>query len=434
MGGVALLCLVLGLAAAGPAGAGTMFKPMVSAGVGYDSNVRLSQEPVGDSFLTERVGAILETGPTTNQFRLRGFVEARQYLRRTDLNRDIDSASIAADWNYSPSPRWRFLLSDTFTSTYDPVQLSETGELVRVRTDGGRQDSNNISFRATHLYSERNSVYALASHLYNQGDTDEIEKSQYIRGEVGVSHHFGVNYRLDASTYFARDDFERTPDTDRQVIDARLARLLSKKEEVFVRGSTTIVRSLSEDDQVRKARDYDTYTAQVGYKNAFTQYFTLEAAAGWSTVEGDPDFNSAAGKSFPALDFIMNYRQAAWSMSVYGRATLNEYNAEGQNSGLTDSRRIGANLEYKLSQQLTFNAFADFVHDDFKQDAQVAQTTQQGDVASYRAGASLSHRFTRDLYLVLDYRFLQRDADLDSDDREQNLITLTINSEWPRRW
>jgi hypothetical protein len=422
------------LGAASFALAGTMFKPTVSIGVGYDSNVRLTRNAVGDSFVSERVGAVLETGPVHNSLRVRGYAEARQYLRRTDLNRDLDSAGLMAEWNYAPSPRWRFHLTESFTSTYDPVQLSETGELLRVRADSGRQDSNSLGLRVTHQYGERNSVFASATHQYNQGDTDEIEKSQYVRGEVGASHHFSANYRVDASTYFARDDFQRTPDTDRQSVDLRLVRMLSKKEEAFVRGSATLVRSLSEDSLVRSARDYETYTGQVGYKNAFSPAFTLETAAGWSVVEGDPTFNSAAGKGFPAVDFTLRYLQAAWSLSVYGRATLNEYNAEGQNSGLTDSRRIGANLEYKLSQLLTFNAFADFVHDDFKQDPRAAQTVMQGDVESYRAGASLSYRFTRDVYLVLDYRFLERNADLDSDDREQNLITLTVNSDWPRRW
>lgn len=431
---VALL-LAATLAGAVPeAWAGTMFKPTLSAGAGYDSNVRLTREPVGDFFFTERAAATLESGPTTNLLRMRGFVEARQYLRRTDLTRDIDTASLMGEWNYSPTPRWRFSLSDSFTSTYDPVQLSETGELLRVRNDSGRQDSNNLALRVTHQYSERNSVYALTSHQYNQGNTDDIEKSQYLRGEVGATHAFAPNWRVDASTYWARDDFENTPDTDRQYADVRLVHMVSKKEEYFARGSTTFVRSLSEDQLVRDARDYEIYTFQLGYRNAFTQSFTLDAAGGWSTVEGDPTYNSAAGKGFPAVDITLSYREAAWTLTGYAHATLNEYNAEGQNSGLTDSRRVGLNFEYKLTQLLTFSAFADIVHDDFKQDSQAAQTTQQGNVESYRFGGTLSYRFTRDVYMSLDYRYLERNAEVDTDDREQNLITLTINSEWPRRW
>lgn len=428
------LALLLGLAGLAPALAGTMFKPTVSVGMGYDTNVRLTQEPVGDNFATVKAGAVLETGSTTNQLRMRGNVETRQYLRRTDLNQEIETASLAAEWNYSPSPRWRYVLSENFTSTYDPVQLSETGQLLRVRNDGGRQDSNSLSLRVTHQYTERGSIYAVAAHQMNQGNSDEIEKSQYFRGELGVSHALGVNYRADVSTNFSRDDFERTPDTDRQTVDARFVRMLSKKEEVFLRGSTTIVRSLSEDSLVRQARDYDTYTGQIGYKNAFSPALSLDVAAGWSVVEGDPTFNSASGKGYPALDFTLRYMQSAWSASIYGRMTLNEYNAEGENSGLTDSRRIGANLDYKLSQLLTFNAYVDFVHDDFKQDSQAAQTATTGNVESYRAGASCTYHFTRDVYLVLDYRFLERNAEVDSDDRDQNLVTLTINSDWPRRW
>ncbi|MFH1060911.1 MAG: outer membrane beta-barrel protein [Pseudomonadota bacterium] len=428
------LALALGLAAPAPAPAGTMFKPTVSVGVGYDTNVRLTREPVADNFVTAKVGAVLETGPSTNQLRLRGNLEARQYVRRTDLNRDLETASLAGEWSYSPSPRWRYVVSENFTSTYDPVQLSETGQLLRVRQDSGRQDSNSLSLRVTHQYSERSSFYAVASHQMNQGNTDEIEKSQYFRGEFGLSHALGVNYRVDASTNWSRDDFERTPDTDRQTVDLRLVRMFSKKEEVFLRGSTTIVRSLSEDSLVRQARDYETYTGQVGYKNAFSPALTLEAAAGWSMVEGDPTFNSASGQGYPALDVTLRYLQSAWSASLYGRMTLNEYSAEGQNSGLTDSRRIGANLDYKLSQLLTFNAYVDFVHDDFKQDSQAAQTATTGNVESYRAGASFTYHFTRDVFMMLDYRFLERNAEVDSDDRDQNLVTLTINSDWPRRW
>lgn len=416
-----------------PAGAGMLVRPTVSVGVGYDSNVRLRANPVGDAYATVTPGASLEAGPPENRLVLSGQARFNQYLRHTELSQ-WDGGSLSARWLRRLSEKTTFTASNVFSATYDQAELDEAGQLIQVRDDSGRRDRNTTALRLLHQLGPRSNLSGGYTYSVSTSTSDSVESAVYHRGELGWQQALGPDYSLGLNADASHDDFQRSADTNRGGLGLRLARLLSPISEIYLYGRAGMVRSLSEDDALREARSYDTYTARAGYKSQLTQRLSLDVSLGGTKVDGDSRANSAAGNIYPTGDLSLNYRGETWLTRVYANASLGEYEALGQNSGLTDSRRTGVSFSWTPQRHWRFFGSADLVFDDYKQDPNAAGTTGTGDVESVRLTALLSRQLSEHWWASLEYVFLNRDAERDQDDRDQNRILFTVNTEWPMRW
>jgi hypothetical protein len=311
---------------------------------------------------------------------------------------------------------------------------AEGGQLIQVRDDSGRRDRNTTALRLLHQLGPRSNLSGGYTYSISTGTSDSVESAVYHRGELGWQQALGPDYGLGLNADFSHDDFQRSADTNRGGLGLRLARHFGPLAELYLYGRAGTVRSLSEDDALRTARSYDTYTARAGYKSQLTQRLSLDFSLGGTMVDGDRRTNSAAGDVYPTGDLSLNYRGPTWLTRVYANASLGEYEALGQNSGLTDTRRAGVSFSWTPQRHWRFFSSADFVFDDYKQNANAAGTSGVGDVESVRLTALLSRHLSEHWWASLEYVFLNRNAERDQDDREQNRILLTINTEWPVRW
>jgi len=416
-----------------PAEAGLLLRPTLSVGVGYDSNVRLRAKPVGDGYASVTPGVNLEAGPPENRLVLAAQASYNQYFSHNELSQ-WDGGRLSARWLRRLSEKTTLTASNVFSATYDQAELDEGGQLIQVRDDSGRRDRNTTALRLIHLLGPRSSLSGGYTYSLSTSSSDNVESAVYHRGELGWQQALGPDYSLGLNADASHDDFERSADTNRGGLGLRLARLLSQVSEVYLFGRTGMVRSLSDDEALREARSYDTYTARVGYKSQLTQRLSLDASLGGTMVEGDRRANSASGSVYPSGDLSLNYRGQTWLTRVYANASLGEYEALGQNSGLTDTRRVGTSFSWTPRRHWRLFGSADLVFDDYKQDPNAAGTTGTGDVESIRLSALLSRQLGEHWWASLEYVYLNRDAERDQDDREQNRILLTINTEWPLRW
>ncbi len=416
-----------------PASAGMLLRPTLSLGAGYDSNVRLRANAVGDAYATVTPGLNLEAGPPENKLVLSGQARFNQYLRHTELSQ-FDGGSLSARWLRRLSDKTTLVASNVFSATYDQAELDETGQLLQVRDDSGRRDRNTTALRLLHSLGPRSNLSGGYTYSVSTSTSDGVESAVYQRAELGWQQALGPDYSLGLNADASHDDFERSADTNRGGLGLRLARLLSQVSEVYLFGRAGVVRSLSDDAALRDARSYDTYTARVGYKSQLSQRLSLDVSLGGSLVEGDSRGNSAAGSVYPSADASLNYRGQTWLTRVYANASLGEYEALGQNSGLTDTRRTGVSFSWTPQQHWRFFGSADLILDDYKQDPNAAGTSGVGDVESVRLSALLSRQLSEHWWASLEYVFLNRDAERDQDDREQSRILFTINTEWPLRW
>lgn len=432
------LSLALPLAAGGawptPARAATIFTPSIKAGLGYDDNVRQTQNPHGDTFATVTPGATLETGTPGNDLMLSAQGQFNQYHRLSQYN-GFESGDVLARWRYSPSPVWNFELGNSFTSSYDQAELNENGQLNQIRTDNGRRDRNTTGLRVVHLLGPGSQMTAGYSYSFTHNQSSLAEDQVSQQADLGLNYRFSPLYRVDISLYGALDDYERSDDIERGNLDLRLVRMFGPNDEVWAGVMGGVTRSLSENAALATARNYDTYTGRLGFKKAFTPQWLMEGWGGFTYITGEESANSAAGEASPTGNLQLSYRQPRWTWRVYGSASMDEYSSLGQNTGLIDRKQVGTGVDYSFTPRWRLALGADYLHDDYKQNQALAgtQLTRQYD-DYWLLSSVLSYQVSQNWSMRLDYRYMLLEADIDTDNREQNRLLLLMDYALPYRW
>lgn len=433
-GAAGMAALLLGLAGLVPAWVqAATFTPGVSTGFGYDDNVNLTNKPQSDFFWLARPTATLEAGRPENRFTARGSAQYEVYQRLSDNTR-LREANLGLGYHLATSPNFSADIGNMTTSSYDAVEQSEAGELTRLRTGGGRRDRNVTALKTTYAVGPQTQVNAGYTLGVNQGTDEGSEDSVYHRADLGGSYRFGPDWRGEIRLQGDHDDFQRSGDVNKGNAEVRMVRMMGPLREAWVGLSAGAVRSTSDVPAQRDARDYDVNTARLGYKAEVSPELGLDVSAGVSQVKADERYNTAAGKVYPAGNVGLTYRQPRWQLRGYAEYKLAEYDTLGENSGLTVTNRVGASWLWHMAQHWQLSAQADYVHDDFKQTPTFAAVTGVGDVDSVRLGGALAYQLARDWKLSLDYRYLNRDAEIDLDDRSQNRVLMLLSADWPQRW
>ena len=427
-GGIFCLLLAGWLLAGAPVAQAFTVAPRVSVSQGWSDNERFETTPRADAWASITPGLRFHWGRPSHSLDLDLFWEYRYYYRIHEYT-GSEGGGGTLNYFYQPSPRWSFQVTDTFSSTYSPVQTSPTGELIRVRYDNGRQDRNTAAAQVTHKWGREDMVYARYSLTVSEYADPTVESVDVHQTGVGGQVRMGPNWRLKADGNIQRDDYEKSYDVDRVDGQMVLSRLIGPTMELSGMAGFEVVRADTDDEQIKRGRDYEVYSLTVGWSHQVSPGFGYGFQVGWSVVEGDSTANAPAGKGYPVGSFWLRWTGQKWNLYLYGQSELGEYSFLGENTGLTETRRVGVNYSYNLAQHWTLGLNGAFVHDDYQQDPLLIAGPSLGTVDSVVLGATLSWRFHRDLSLSLNYSYINYNSDLDDQDRDQNRILLTLTGE-----
>lgn len=415
-----------------PAAAG-LVTPYVSATLGYTDNVRFSQVARADGFFKVTPGVRLKVGQKPHE--LEAFVDASyiHYFRLTDLS-NFDGGNLGLNYTYSPSPRFQFYTRVRGTSTYNQAALNQQGDLVTIEPGQGRIDRISTTIGAIYRYGPFDRIEAGYTFSPTRHTDPTQEDSVFQEAFLVWASRMAVKYESTLRATVQHTTYDQTPDMDRARLDLQLARYFGPTQRVFANLGLNITRSESSSEVVTSARNYEVATAGLGYSHQVSPRFSWEGSAGWSQVFGNSEFNNAAGQGFPVFDLRTNYKGTVWDLNAYARADLSEFDALGNNTGLTANYLVGASFRYRYTQHWTFFALADYTINEYKQDPQFAETSQGGRVHNYRAQAGVTWQLAKYWRLSLEYHHLTRDAEETGDDRSENKVMLILYSEYPYRW
>ena len=452
LGGLGII-LLIGLCLPAAVRAAT-FTPSLNTQMGYTDNVRTTDSPQGDAFVTISPGFKLETGRPSNRLVAAGDLNYSHYYRLSEYTQ-IEGGNLFLAYLHQLSAKTQVQMKNVLSSTYDapveqalpafgaqpglPDQISaptgrEPRELVRVRTKGGRRDQNTTTVQGQHRFGPHDLVYAGYSYIYTQNTDAAAEDSRAHLMEGGGAMRLAPHWRAEANLSGTRTDYDKSDGVDRYRANAALVNMLGPKKEASLRLGYEDIHSEANDPGKSQARSYKIYDVALGYTHQASPALNWGLSAGWSTVEGDKQANQAAGDNFPTFHGWLTYKGKRFTGTIYGQHSLGEYDIYGDNSGLTLSSRVGVNFSYQLAQHWTLNLMASYIRDNYKQDPALAGTDQSGNVDTLLAGLALSWQFTRHAWLSLDYRFLDTDGEFDKDDRRQNRVLLMLTVENPYRW
>lgn len=415
-----------------PAAADTV-TPRIKVSTGYDDNIRLLGESKKDGFFTITPGLSVETGRASNRLVLDGSVQYSYYLEQDEFT-GFDGGTLNAGWTYQPSPTTTFEVQNRFSSSYDPVLGDDTGAAAQSRIVRGRHDRNVASVRLSHQFGPRSSVYAGYSYTYNYYEDDDAEGGNQHSVNTGVSYKMGNSLVGEVSATATRDSYDRSDTVDRVSGQVKATYLVDQTQEAFAAFSYTTAMSQAEDPVLRDAREYQVYGISFGYMQRVTPTFDWQASVGYSRVEGDPTYNEMAGSGYPTLNVRTSYKGERFTLTGRAEVYLGEYGYLGENSGLTVTQRFGATGMFELSRYWTFTLSGDFIRDRAQQKAEAAGLDSIGDVDTILITSILSYQVTENSNVGLEYRYLRRDAELDSNDERQNRVLLFYSSRWPNKW
>ncbi|MCB2187412.1 MAG: outer membrane beta-barrel protein [Deltaproteobacteria bacterium] len=427
------MVLCLGSWAAPPPAPADTLTLGVRAGAGYDDNVRLRQEPQSDFFEELTPYADMEWGPPEDNLQLRGSITYEHYHRLTQYT-GINSADLLGRYHHGFSPVTTLDLLEYFNTSYDPVEKNLAGGLVQVTDQTTRRTSNTVGSYMRHEYGPQSDVHGGYTMTYTTYDTEPSNDAYYHMVELGVTHAFNADYVAGLTARGVHNDYERNPSTNRGTLEGRLGRWIGPTLQLYTLGAATASRSDDDDTTPQGGQDYEIYTVQLGASHEVSPVLAWDLAAGASYVSGDSSTNSAAGKWQPTGQATITWSGQRWSLAGRGRVAYQEYDAVGQSTGLVLTEQLGVTFTRQLAQKWDLVLLADYIRDQYQQDQQVAGETGRDEINTYRAGAILTWRFARDFRFSLDYRYLERDEDLDQNDRTQNRVILYLYADWPNRW
>lgn len=430
-----VILLVFCAGFAGPVWAG-IITPHATLTGGWSDNVRLTRVPRSDFFLKAGIGVNGEWTWPRNYLLVHSDVQYAQYLDLTELD-GFDSADVGFVYQYTPSPRWQFMVSDTYISTFDKPELSDTGELVTVRDTTGRVDRNTFVFKAIHQYSPTNSVDLMYTNTFTRGETEDQEDSEFNQMALNWVHRLTYQWELGMGVAGTRTNYDISPDEERLRGYTRLTRLVGPNLRTYGQLSYTINRSVSDEAVADDGNNYETVSLEAGISHEVSPRLSWRFGAGWSMVSGDSDLNNAADNGFPLLNAALTYRGPTWDLTGYATADLGQFDYLGDNSGLTVSHRAGVTYAYRFTKFQSLTLTAEYVRNDYQDSTLYYQDypgSQQGVVDSYRFLARYTWQVHRHWRLSLEYSYLNRDAEVDNDDREQNQVLLILYTDYPFRW
>ncbi|MCF8097670.1 MAG: outer membrane beta-barrel protein, partial [Desulfarculaceae bacterium] len=431
------LCLLasLALALCLPATARpAIISPYVTLTGGWSDNVRLTRVPRSDFFLKAGLGINGQWKWPGHELLVRAGAQYAKYLDLTDLD-GFDSANLGFNYQYTPSPRWQFMVSDTYTSTFDKPELSDTGELVTVRDTTGRVDRNTFSLKAKHKYSSTGSVEVMYTNTFTRGENEDQEDTDFNQAAINWNHHLTYQWELGMGVSGTRTNYQISPDEERGRAYARLTRLMGPSMRTYGQLSYAINRATDEDDQLTDdSRNYETLSFEAGISQDVSRRLSWSFGAGWSMVNGNDQYNNAADKGFPLLNASVTYRGPRWNLTGYATADLGQFDYLGDNSGLAVSHRAGVTYGYRFTKFQNLNLTAEYVRNDYQESPIENLNSQQGIVNSYRFLARYTWQVHRHWRLSLEYSYLNRDAEVDDDDRQQNQVLLILYTDYPFRW
>ncbi|RJX34622.1 MAG: hypothetical protein C4525_06580 [Desulfarculus sp.] len=427
----ALSCL-LGLSDASPAQAG-LITPYISTSVGYTDNVRFSRTARSDGFLRVAPGVRLHVGQKPHELDAFADLAFIQYFHLTDLS-NFDGGNLGINYTYTESPRFQFYTRVRGTSTYDQTELSDQGSLLTVGPGQGRTDRIAATVGAIYRYGPFDRIEGgyTASRTTHTDPTQE--DSTYQEAFFIWSQRMAVYYESTVRLHYDHTTYDVTPDTSKGRVELELARYFGPTRRGFVSLALEASRADSSSTVVTSARDYEIATLSVGFSHRVSPRFKWEGSVGWSQVYGDSNYNDAANNGFPVFDLRASYKGPTWDVMAYTRADLGEFDALGENTGLTVNHRVGVNFRYRFAPHWSAYANAEYALNNYQQDPIFAQTSQRGRVHNYLIDAGISWQLAKNWRLSLEYHHVTRDAEETDDDRSENRVMLTLYTEYPYRW
>jgi hypothetical protein len=392
--------------------------PGISLSEDYNDNLFLAQTNTISDYITGLTPSLsfdIMTEPTD----LRFFYAPTFVFYRDNKEFNTTRHLATLTWGQALSKHLRFDLKDTYYRSEEPIEYSDV--VVGVRDTRQTYQRNLGEVSASFLFGPENRIslgYSV-NHLKNEDPT--IDNGRIQNPLANLAYWFNIRNGLELNYRYTKADFWRDvgvagDDFTGNAGGARYIHRFNPRTSIFVGYNIT-----TRDFDVLPA-DFNVHDGLAGFEHAFSPKVSLSLAGGYFTVDFEQSDEQESGPTYDAL-LTTRFERGTFTIGGTGGWWFYGDYIDPQNRGFTQYYRGDARIEYQLAER-----FGVYAGGFYRLDRNVI-TNREWDI--WRADAGINWNFLRYCTLSLDYRYADRNDDVNIEDYKNNRVMLIFTiSKW----
>jgi hypothetical protein len=393
------------------------FTPSIAVSETYDDNLYLIPTNEISDYITAVTPSIdLDILAEKTDF---SFNYAPSFAFYNDHSENDTTRHLAiVNWGQDLTEHMRFDLSERFYESEEPLEYDQTIQGAR----GTREPYWRNTFDAglQFLFGPDNTLTLGYAQNYLKNEEPNVDDGRIQTPSATLAYWFDTKNGVELEYQHTKADFWRDAglaqdDYTGDAVGLRYARRFSPQTSVFVRyGFTTR-------DFDGLTEDYDVQEGAAGFEHSFSPQTSLSLSGGFFSQDRD----GSEGQDGPVYDVLLTRRFERGQFTLGGTGGWYESFLDAERRGFTEYHSGNARIEYQISERFEFYAGGSYRR--ARDDTSREWNTLRGD-------AGITWDFFRNLSLSLDYRYADRDDDIDREDYTSNRIMLSLKASKLYRW
>jgi len=396
----------------------TEITPRISLNQEFDDNIYLDNiDEKSDYMIYASPGLNLKISSLNTSLSL-DYSPTWVWYNEYDENNTVRHAGALA-FSQNITKYFRFSLSDTYIRSEEPLETTEDVEGIRRTRNTYRRNigSANLDYR----FGSKNNMSIGYMHSLLENEDISLDDGEIQNPSVGMAYWFNVKNSIELSYDFTDAAFSRdnnlTPGDDYNGNSAGI------KYTYFFRphrwGSMSYNFTNRNFDGLTE--DYAVHEGALGFGYSITRDMSFILGGGiFNQVNEESD--DELGYNYN-VSLINNFKKG--SFRIAGREGWDESYLDAERRGFIRFWSADTRLDYLLLKNLRVHADASF-----RQNKDADDRKWQ----TLRGNCGLNLDFFRWFSLSLDYKYAQRDDDVDMEDFTDNRIMLSLTAKRLYRW
>lgn len=341
---------------------------------------------------------------------------------------DYDKFSENNTWRHNvqfsgwlePTKHIRVGLRDSFLLTEDPAPDED---VARIRTEDptlpvdatirrGRNTyiTNRTNLNLTYRFGESDSINLGYAYSLLDNDDTTIEDNRRHNPHIGLTYWFSPQWGLSARGSYVRGEFDTSDNLDEWSGNIRLIRKFYRHFEGFISYSQTALNYEGETE------DDKTYNPSIGINYAVAEDMSLSIDAGYfvNDYERREDESGLTGNT----RLIKRFKRGSINLSGLGGYEYTSFGAE--NLGFSIFYEAAGSVSYQITKHFSSNLSGSYRNDQYK------DITPEREDRATRVGLGLTIRPLQWMSIGLNYTFRSVDSTIDTNDYDENRLSLRI--------
>jgi hypothetical protein len=395
--------------------------PAISVSETYDDNINLTNTNKESDYITTATPA-LTLNVLTQNTKL-GISYAPSFVWYADYTENDTTRHLAnANWEQQLTQHLNFRLADTYLNSEDPLQ--DTLDVQGIRRTRNKYWVNTFNGSFGYVFGAENILNVGYTNEYRKNNEVTLDNSVVNTPFADLTYWFDVKngmtltYAYSDVTYSRNDNLPAEDDYTGNAAGIRYNRRFSPHSTGYI-GFTYTDRDFDGFTQ-----DYQVYQGYVGVDHSFSPEYTFAGSIGYYTQVNEITDNNSG----PAFTLALTRTFSRGNITIGGDGGwYEEYLQRGIGFTSNFTQYYGGYIRgtYRLLERLSIYAGASYRHD-----------KDQLNIASdfITANCGLTWTFLRWFSLSLDYRYTDRNDDIEFNSYTDNRVMLILSASKPYKW